>query len=103
MSPMYRKKPVIIEAQQWTGDNIIALWEWISAAHLYGPIPAEPATTDASGTYFAARLAQPARLYVAANSAWRNIAVGEWILKDSLGFYPCQDSVFCETYEQVTS
>jgi hypothetical protein len=100
--PMYRKKPVVNEAQQWTGDNIHDLWEWITAAFLYGPTPAEPAIgPDASGKGCTAQPARLARLYVAANDAWLNLEVGEWIIKDSLGFYPCKAEVFAATYEAV--
>jgi hypothetical protein len=82
----YIKQPVVIEAMQWTG-NVDEVWDWVTAAYFYGPIPAE-----------GRRAATPARLYVAANNAWLDIEIGEWILKDDLGFYPCKDSMFLKNY-----
>lgn len=40
-------------------------------------------------------------LYVAANNAWLDIEIGEWIIKDSRGFYPCKPDIFAQTYEVV--
>ena len=40
-------------------------------------------------------------IYVAANKEWLNIDVGEWIIKDSYGIYPCKDDVFHEKYEEL--
>ena len=87
---------------QWTGDNINDLWEWVSAEFLYGPLAAEPAVgPDSLGRACPAQPARPARLYVAANDAWLDIEVGEWIIRDSLGFYPCKPDIFAATYEAV--
>lgn len=80
----FRKRPVVIEAKQWTGGNINELWEWAGADNIYGPTEANPL-----------------RLYVAANNAWLDLVPGEWILRDRLGFYPCKADVFAETYEVV--
>lgn len=41
------------------------------------------------------------RLYVAANREWLALDIGEWIIKDSEGFYPCKNNVFHEKYEPV--
>lgn len=85
----YISIPTRITAMQWTGTNIHDLWEWIGAGDLYGPI-AEDRTIG--------ERARPAKLYVAANDAWLDLTEGEWIIKDSLGFYPCKDSVFTAKY-----
>lgn len=82
----YVKRPVVIEALQWTG-NVDEIWDWTTAAYFYGPIPEEDG-----------RPATPAKLYVAANDAWLELEMGEWIIKDELGFYPCKDSMFLKTY-----
>lgn len=90
MSQQYRKKPVVIEAKQWTGENIHDLWGWAGAGSVYGPVPAENG-----------RPAAPARLYVAANDAWLDLEVGEWIIRDARGLYPCKPEIFEATYELV--
>lgn len=88
----YRKKPVVIEAMQWTGDNLSDVIDFtglnISAAHwtkeefeatvknkglkiftLEGPLKASP---------------------------------GDWIIKGIRGeFYPCKPDIFEATYELV--
>lgn len=86
----YISIPTRITAMQWTGTNIQELWDWITAEFLYGPIPAGDR-----------RAPIPARLYVAANNAWVDIEPGEWILQDTLGFYPCKDSVFRAKYREA--
>jgi hypothetical protein len=94
----YVKRPVVIEAMQWTGSNIHELWDWIGADNLYGPVPLAD-DADHNQDYHAEDVEfTPAKLYVAANDAWLDLEIGEWILKDKLGFYPCKDSVFVETY-----
>lgn len=80
--PFYRKRPVIIDANQWTGVNGELLVAWMGEDNIY---------FDFDGT----------AIYVAANDAWLNIEVGEWVIKDSLGFYPCKDEKFHETYERM--
>lgn len=82
--PHFRKKPVVVEAMPWTGNNIDQLWDWAGADNIYGPT-----------------VANPLRLYVAANQAWLDLEVGEWILRDSAGFYPCKAEIFAATYEAV--
>lgn len=42
-----------------------------------------------------------ARVYVDANEAWLTITDGEWIIRDTLGFYPCKDEVFRKKYHKA--
>lgn len=89
MARSFTKRPVTIEAMQWTGNNVQDLWEWVGADNLYGPLPVgDPLSPDGS----------PARLYVAANDAWLDLDVGEWIIRDRLGFYPCKAEMFRASY-----
>lgn len=83
----FRKKPVTVQAMQWTGDNEAALTAW--GVDFY---PVEPVdrTDDPDHT---------GCLYVAANGAWIGVPTGEWVLRDSAGFYPCRADIFAETYE----
>lgn len=39
-------------------------------------------------------------LYVEANNTWVTITPGEWILRDSVGLYPCKDEIFQLKYEK---
>jgi hypothetical protein len=90
----YRKKPVVIEAMQWTGTNVLDLWDWAGANNVNGPLPVHDALRPEG---------KPCQLWVEANKAWLDLEIGEWILKDALGYYPCKDSIFSTTYEPVTS
>jgi len=40
--PRFKKKPLIIEAVQWTGKNIEAIWDVFGAAGIYGPTETNP-------------------------------------------------------------
>lgn len=82
----YRKKPVEIEAMQWTGDNAADLGEWTGDAFHDKPCGVGHGT---------------ACLYVAANQAHLGIPTGEWVIRDRAGFYPCRADVFAATYEAV--
>jgi len=82
--PMFRKKPVIIEARQFAADgaNSLELAAWSGGV----------ATRDAMGrtveidTLEGTMLARP----------------GDWIIKGVQGeFYPCRHIIFAATYEQV--
>lgn len=84
----YRKKPVVIEAMQWTGDNAADLAEWTDDA--FWPLGLEDRTDDPEHT---------GCLYVAANSSHLGIPTGEWVIRDRAGFYPCRADVFADTYE----
>lgn len=92
---VYRKKPVTVEAMQWDGtrERLHELWDWVGADKLYGPLPVGDALSPEGA---------PLRLFVDANSAWLPLQVGEWILKDSEGFYPCLDSIFQRSYREAT-
>ena len=77
----FRKKPVVIEAMQWTDTNMPELIEFVG----WHP----PA--DASG------------LLINRLQTWPIFASpGDWIIKGVAGeFYPCKPDIFAATYEQV--
>lgn len=93
----FRKRPIVIEAMQYTapnqpehGSNIDQLQEWgaqIEPTEHWGE-ENHPARNNV-------------RLFVAANGDFLEIVPDEWIIRDSLGFYPCQNAKFAETYEPV--
>lgn len=80
----YRKRPVEIEALQWTGNNGADLQSWCGEDRFL--------FSDKDGS---------ACLYVAANDAWLDLEKSEWIAKDRLGFYPIKNDMFHESYESV--
>lgn len=91
----YRKRPVTVEALQWTGENLEEMQEWTGAgATSFYLIEEEdkPYLDNPENT---------ADLWVAANGYYIGICDGEWVLKDELGFYPCKDEMFKKVYERV--
>ena len=78
----YRKKPVVIEAIQFTGNNIADIWEAFGAGDVYGPT--ELSTSAFIGTAEGRMEAKP----------------GDWIIRGIKGeLYPCKPDIFEATYE----
>ena len=79
----YRKKPVVIDAIQWTGDNYAEIFEFTEGR----AYPSEPH----SDTLIVSTLDGD----VKANK-------GCYIIRGIGGEnYPCQEAIFNKTYEQV--
>ena len=78
----YSKKPVVIEAVQWTGENVKEVMDfmnWRNAAH-----------DTASG------------LTIHTLEGNHHASLGDWIIKGVNGeFYPCKPDIFVETYEEA--
>lgn len=80
--PYYRKKPVPVEARQYTGDNFIELQNWSE-----GNI----AMDDDSNNVFVATL-----------EGLMFFDEGDYVIKGVHGeFYPCKGDIFEETYEEM--
>ena len=75
----FRKKPVVIEAIQWTGDNVEEVGEFLAGVHW--------ATAGRNAVI-------PTREGDMAASP------NDWIIKGIAGeFYPCKPDIFAATYE----
>jgi len=80
MIKKYRKKPVVIEAIQWTGYN---LGDCLKFTGEFG--------MDLSGD-----------VYVRTLEGSMKVSVGDYIIKGVKGeFYPCKPDVFAATYEEM--
>jgi len=87
MARKYRKRPHVIEAMQWTGDNLDAIRDWAGTDGIYRPTERRPnqlTVTTIQGD------PGPVR-------------IGDWILPEPQAgrFYPCQPDVFEMLYEPV--
>ena len=79
----YRKKPVTIDAIQWTGDNYAEIFEFTEGR----AYPSEPHSDT---------------LIVSTLEGEVKAAKGCYIIRGIDGEnYPCQETVFKKTYEQV--
>ena len=80
----YRKKSVVVEAMQWTGEEANEQW----LAEFMGGSPLVFAET-------------PRMLLVQTPNGGVYATVGEWIIKGVKGeFYPCKPDIFEQTYEE---
>jgi len=82
--PKFRKKPVVIEAVQWTGQNLPKLKEFCPqlTKHCYDTECPTCIIRTLEGTMEASS--------------------GDWIIKGVKGeFYPCKPDIFEKTYEPV--
>lgn len=80
--PKFRKKPVVIEAIQFTGRNDFAILKFCPVAR--DPIDTRP------------------NLIISAKEVEMLASVGDWIIKGIKGeFYPCKPDIFAATYEPV--
>lgn len=89
----FRKKPVVIDAFQWNGEwaDVIAWLDSMSDGPFVIPFGSVPPITKEGD-----------QLVIKTPHGPTTANEGDWIIKDSDGdFYPCTDSVFKATYEQV--
>lgn len=79
--PIYRKKPVEVEAIQWTGLNRAEILNFVGRSASWG---------DVTGMTIATREG----VHIASE--------GDYIIKGVAGeFYPCKPEIFAATYELV--
>ena len=78
----YRKKPVVIEAMQYTGRNALAIMAWAQLPEI---------TENFTGG-----------LEIETREGTMHADVGDWVIRGVKGeFYPCKPDIFAATYEPV--
>lgn len=92
---MYKKKPVIIEAVKWDGENHREMWDFLTGK-----------TDDyisSSGNNFYIDHGKVTGGLVIKTLEGEHIAnIGDYIIKGVKGeFYPCKPDIFELTYEEV--
>jgi len=81
----YRKRPIVIQAIQWTGDNVHEIWNAFGAVDVYGPTEMNPDT-----------------LIISTLEGKVRANVEDWIIRGVKGeLYPCKPDIFEATYESV--
>lgn len=81
----YMKKPVVIEAVQWNGNNEFAIQDFI-----------------ANGNWSWVQGDKRVDLYIHTLEGKMFANVGDFIIKGVQGeFYPCKPDIFEKTYEEV--
>jgi hypothetical protein len=84
----YQKKPVVIEANRWTGENLHELLAWAHA----GMPPASNAVLVHDGFVLTVRTLEGVMI----------AHIGDFIVRGVAGeFYPVKPHIFEQTYEAV--
>ena len=87
----FRKKPVEIEAMQYTGNNGSSLSRWSDRVVYDSPV-LEPTPDNPTGDYVQIKTLEGVMTGI----------VGDWIIRGVQGeFYPCKPDIFEATYEPV--
>ena len=77
----YRKKPVEIQAVEWSGENVLEVLEFTGSKAMY----------DGAG-----------RIKVHTLEGVMNANIGDYIIRGIKGeFYPCKPDIFKASYESV--
>jgi len=88
----YRKRPVVIEAMQFTGDNYAEVAHW--AVMQGGTVTVESAACHGDGP--------PYWLVIETLEGRMICGRGDWMIRGVQGeFYPCKPDIFEATYEPV--
>jgi hypothetical protein len=90
----FRKKPVVIEAIQWTGANLEEISEWSGGKVWFGFPESESRAATQQGR-------EPvSSLWVSTLEGDLRATVCDWIIKGVQSeFYPCKPDIFAATYE----
>ena len=90
----YRKKPVIIEAVIWTGNNIEEIKNFVDESLLYNIY---------DGAWEVGEAPVIVDMQIRTLEGNMSVSVGDYIIKGIEGeFYPCKPDIFKETYETVS-
>jgi hypothetical protein len=83
----FRKKPVVVDAMQFTGNNGDDVVEWAKSLGAVGAVCwGSPDLEDV--------------LIISTLEGTMHASPGDWIIRGTSGeFYPCKDAIFQETYD----
>ncbi len=82
----FRKKPIVIEAMQFTDKNLAELQKWCES---------DCWISKSNGLYYCTLLKSDS------GHAYVDFTIGMWMIKGVEGeFYPCYDDIFLATYEE---
>jgi hypothetical protein len=86
--PKFRKKPLEVDAMQWTGDNIAAIWEWGGFGDWYAREEDDVTTLELTTIHGEKAIAR----------------IGDWVIREPAPrrFYPCRNDIFEATYDLVS-
>jgi hypothetical protein len=106
---IYRKKPIEVEAVQWTGENTDEVKDFVGMTEFDKPgfvtyadlLELFPDIPGAGMSPEKPEGSPDAYVYDKLHSNV-GVKVGDWIIKGVQGeFYPCKPDVFIETYDSI--
>lgn len=96
MIKKYRKKPIVIEAMQWTGDQHRPMFDFLTGT--------EKRVMVVEGSTFRIyhTIENEVVLVIKTLEGEMTASFGDYIIKGVKGeFYPCKPGIFKATYEEV--
>lgn len=103
MIKKYRKKPVVIEAVQWTGENVVEIYNFLESQNIETQYEVK---TEGNNFYidFSKGQCVLGDLMIKTLEGVMKSSIGDYIIKGVNGeFYPCKPDIFEKTYEEVES
>lgn len=95
----YRKKPVVIEAVKWTGDNHREMFDFLTNGTKHD----DPIETSGDNFYIDHYKIEGG-LIIKTLEGEHLASIGDYIIKGVAGeFYPCKPDIFENTYEEVNN
>lgn len=92
----YRKKPIEIDAVQWTGDNAAEIKAFTGIRSNGEDSFLLP--SEITGAW------DRPRVWNESQTSWNTVNVGDWILRGAAGeLYPCESGIFAATYEPAVA
>lgn len=90
----FRKRPVVIEAVRWNGDNVEEIKAFAGVRDNGESRFLLP--DEITGVW------EHPHVYDELHDTWVTVYPGQWVIRGVQGeFYPCAQDVFAETYEPV--
>ncbi|KIF67589.1 hypothetical protein HY68_01405 [Streptomyces sp. AcH 505] len=89
---LYRRRPIEMEAVQWTGDNTAEMTAF--AGTCFAEVPAEDRGDDPDET---------AQLLESTHSSWVGLLVGDWVGKVDGGFHLFSAETMAAGYDRVAA
>ena len=102
MIKKYRKKPVVIEALQWDGGNLVEITAFLKGVSVKS-IESEINSSELAQKNWK-ELEKSSYKGIKISTLEGNMiaSVGDFIIKGVAGeFYPCKEKIFKETYELI--
>lgn len=98
MLPRFRKKPVEIDAVQWTGENVNEVLEFCYADERWK----EGIESEYVGGPGIGHVPSLGELSIPTLEGTMTASAGDWIIRGVKGeLYPCKPDIFVATYDPV--